>query len=119
MNFRKRVNRLLGSCTKNFGESVTYFPKTGGAIKIRGIFNNEHETVDPDTEQVISSNTPTLGVNLNDLSIEMKNEDQVQIRNIKHKVIDVQEDGQGGAILVLHKLRHDEKINKTEDSTSP
>jgi len=118
-DFRDRVSKVLRHCTNNFGEDVKYYPQHGGSYPIRGIFDNDYETIDPETEQVISSNQPVLGVNLNDLNFEMKKDDMIQIRNLKFKVIEIREDGQGGAQLILHKSEHDKKIYKKKGSTSP
>lgn len=118
VDFRDRVDRVLQKCTRILGESVTYYPKRGGSYCINGVFDNEYETVDPETEQVISSNSPVLGVNLNDLKFEMKIEDQVKVRNLMYKVVEVREDGQGGASLFLHKCEHEKKVYKKKNSRS-
>lgn len=119
MDFRDRVDRILNHCKKTFGERVTYHPYKGGSIVITGIFDNRHESVDPETEQVISSNQPVLGVNLNDVDFEIKINDKVKIRNLLYKIIEVREDGQGGAQLILHKTEHDKKVYKKKNSRSP
>lgn len=118
VDFRNKVDRVLNKCTKTFGESVTYYPQAGGSFCIQGIFDNEHESVDPETEQLVSSNQPMLGVNLNDLDFEMRINDMIKIRNLLHKVIEVREDGQGGASLFLHRSEHEKKIYKRKDSRS-
>lgn len=118
-DFRESVNRVLQHCTKNFGEAVTYFPRTGGSVQLQAIFDNDYESVDPETEQLVSSNQPVLGVNLNDVNFEMKINDTVQVRNLRYRVIEVREDGQGGAQLLLHKTEHDKKVYKKKGATSP
>lgn len=118
-DFRDRVDRILNKCTNTFGESVSYYPQNGGSYQIRGIFDNDYEAVDPETEQVVSSNQPMLGVNLNDLNFEMKINDMIKIRNLMFKVIEVREDGQGGASLFLHKCEHEKKVYKKKGATSP
>lgn len=118
VDFRDRVDKLLSKCTNTFGECVTYYPQRGGSYQIRGIFDNEYEAVDPETEQLISSQQPVLGVNLNDLKFEMKVKDQIHIRNMRFHVVEVKEDGQGGASLILHKCNHEEKIFKKKNSRS-
>jgi len=117
-DFRDRVDRVLRHCTKTFGEQVTYYPQSGGSYKLQAIFDNDFESVDPETEQVISSNQPVLGVNLNDLNFEMRINDMVQVRNLRFRVIEVREDGQGGAQLFLHKTEHDKKVYKKKNSRS-
>lgn len=117
-DFRDRVKNILRHCTNSFGEQVTYYPRKGGSYKIDGIFDNDFETVDPETEQLVSSNLSMLGVNLNDLNFEMRINDQVQVRNLRYKVVEVREDGQGGASLILHKCEHDKKVYKKKGARS-
>ncbi len=104
-DFRNRVNRILKAATSTFGEAVVFYPKSGGVYKCQGIFDNEYQAIDPDTEQVISSNQPALGINLNDLPIELNIEDLVKIRGYEFRIVDKREDGQGGATLLLHKVK--------------
>jgi hypothetical protein len=118
VDFRDRVNKILKHCTNNFGECVEYYPRSGGIYKIRGIFDNDFQTIDPETEQVVSSNQSVLGVNLNDTSFELKTTDQVKVRNLMYKVIEVREDGQGGAQLLLHKCEHEKKVFKKKGARS-
>lgn len=112
VDFRDRVNRILKSSTKTFGEPITYYPKKGGVYKIRGIFDHDYEAVDPDTEQLVSMNQPALGLNLNDVPFYPSVNDKVQVRNLKYRVIDSREDGQGGATLLLHRLDESSIIDK-------
>lgn len=118
-DFRDRVDRILKHCTDTFGESVMYYPKKGGSFKIDAIFDNDFETVDPESEQLVSSNLSMIGVNLNDLNFEMKINDMVHVRNLRYKIIEVREDGQGGASLILHKCEHDKKVYKRKGARSP
>jgi hypothetical protein len=115
IDFRDRVNKLLKTATKVFGEEIILMPKKGGQYKIKGIFDNEYQAIDPDTEEIISSNQPVLGVNLHELKIEPQNGDLIRIRNLIYKIIDVREDGQGGASLFLHREKHGEKVRKKKD----
>lgn len=120
VDFRDRVDKVLKSCTREFGEDCTYYPSDrNGSYKLRGIFDNDWQQVDPDTEQVISSNQPVLGVNLFDLNFEIKPGGKVKIRNLMYKIYDVREDGQGGASLLMHKCDHGQKVYKKKDSRTP
>jgi hypothetical protein len=103
-DFRERVDKILSVSMDKFGENVKFFPKSGGVFEVRGIFDNEYQSLDPDTEQVVSVNQPALGVNLNDLKFEVKQNDEVEIRGQRFRVQDKREDGQGGATLMLHKV---------------
>lgn len=113
-DFRSLVNRVLKHSTTAFGEEITLYPKTGRVFKIRGIFDNAYQVMDPDTERFVSVNQPALGVNLNDIPSEIKVEDEVVIRKIRYRIVDKQEDGQGGATLLLHKVRLSDQIRDTK-----
>lgn len=118
-DFRDRVSRVLNHAKRNFGEGkdgCTLYPKAGGSFKFNGIFDNEYQAVDPDTEQTITAAQPTLGVNLFDFNFEIQQGDQVQVRNLRYKIIDVRPDGQGGATLFLHRLNHEQKVIKKRSS---
>lgn len=99
-----------------FGEEIKVFPQKGGVYKIRGIFDNEYQSVDPNTEQVISANQPALGINLNDVAVDIRANDIIELRGMKFRVIDKREDGQGGATLHLHKVKLSERIQDTRAS---
>ena len=111
-DFRNRVDKILKTATKVFGEDVTLLPKKGGRYSIKGIFDNEFEIIDTDTEQTVISNQPRIGINLHNLEIHPKVGDQIKIRNLNFKIVEVREDGQGGASLHLHKVSHGQKVFK-------
>jgi len=113
VNFRKRVDRILGHSMREFGEQVIFFPRAGGVYKVRAIFNNDYQLIDPETEAVISGNQPALGVNLNDLKFDLCEGDRVQVRETTFSVYDKQEDGQGGATLLLHKTNASKQTKDT------
>ena len=116
IDFRDRVSRVINHGKKNFGEPCILYPKAGGEFPFTGIFDNQTQTVDPDTEQVISATQPTLGVNLFDFDFDIQEGDQVQVRNLRYKIIDPKPDGQGGATLFLHRLNHEQKVFKKKNS---
>lgn len=102
------VDKLLGSATKLLGDdscekTVIYESKRGGRTKIFAVFDNQFEAVDPDTERVVTSLNPVIGVRLRDLPQKPIEHDIVIARNVRYRVIDIQEDGVGGASLILHK----------------
>lgn len=113
MDFRERVDRILTKSVQVFGEEVTFYPRAGGVYTIRGVFDNNYFGLDVQTEQVVSVNQPNLGYNINDLPIEVNVEDVVKIRDMKFKVQDKREDGQGGARLLLHRMKSSERIDDT------
>ena len=106
-DFRHHASDILDAAKFAFGEhdeKVLYSPKRGGTYEIVGIFDNQYEQVDPDTEQVVAANQPVLGVKLADLPGEPERGDKVQIRGKWYRVIDSQEDGVAGASLLLHEV---------------
>ena len=94
-----------------FGEEVKFFPtKAGGVCVVNGVFDSKYQVVDPDTQEMISTNKPGLGVNLNDFQVQPMQGDVFEIRGIKFRVTDKQEDGQGGAVLLLNKVNASDRI---------
>lgn len=104
-SFKSRVSSLLGIVIPATGEDVEYRPKSGGVIKIKAVFDSEFLEVDPDTEALVSSFSPRIGVRLSDLQGKPAKGDSVIIIDSgkRFRVTDSQEDGQGGATLLLHK----------------
>jgi len=112
VDFRKRTDDILRTSTRVFGEEIIFYPKTGGVFKIKGIFDNAYQAIDPDTQEVISANQATIGINLNDIpSNEIIKGDQFKVRNIQYRTVDSQEDGQGGTTVLIQKIREDEKVS--------
>jgi len=118
IDFRNRVNRVLNHAKREFGERATFYPVKGGSYPITGIFDNEYEAVDPDTEQIISATQPVFGVNLFDFSFEIKAGDKLKIRNVLYKIYEKRPDGQGGASLILHRCNDSEKVYKKKGARS-
>ena len=110
-SFKDKVGNLLDVAIFTFGEklkdgstAIEYRPKDGLPYKIPGVFDRNFEIVDPDTEVVIASNIPRLGIKLKDLVCSPIKGDEVLIQAELFRVDDSQEDGQGGATLVLHRI---------------
>ena len=106
-SFKDLYDCSLDLLTTCLGEQVVYFPCRGGSVEIDAVFDRSYVSVDPETEQVISTNEPMLGVRLADLPFKPQKNDSVLICGEKFKVIDSQEDGQGGASLLLHRVKLD------------
>lgn len=110
MEFKNKVQRVLGHVTQHLGQDATYYPCKGESLTVRVVFDNDYEIVDPNTEAVISSNAPIILVRLSDFPAEISENEIFQMSleiggpNLKYKVWSVQEDGQGGARVTLHRL---------------
>lgn len=103
MSFLGKTRLMLGTLKRSLGETMTYKHKGGGSVNITAVWNREHQTVDPDTEVIVSSNNPHIGVQLSDLLKPPKDDDQVVFQGDTYRVVDVEEDGQGAAQIVLFK----------------
>ena len=86
------------------GEDVFYRPRKGGSFEIKGIFDTQFVQVDPDTEEVVASNVPRVGIKLADIPFAPEQGDVLEIRNKRYKITDAQEDGLGGVSLLLHRV---------------
>lgn len=106
--FKGLVDDALGILTDCLGEKVEYRSCKGGIETIDAVFDRDYVAVDPDTERVISSNSPMIGVRLRDLPSKPVKGDIVVIGSEEFQVIDSREDGQGGAALFLHIVECDE-----------
>jgi len=103
-SFKKKVDSLLHTAVRAFGESAQYQPLKGGSYTLCGVFDRNFEQVDPDTQIVIASNVPMFGVNLNEMFEKPQQGDLLSIDEEVFRVTDSQEDGQGGATLILQKV---------------
>jgi len=113
MSFKAKYENALSVLTAGLGEQVEYRPSSGGRYNLNAVFDTEYTALDPDTEQVISTNLPRIGVKLKDLASEPLKGDKVYIEGREFEIYDSQEDGQGGATLFLHKVGEDESFERT------
>lgn len=108
MSFSSGFDKLTAGAQEHFkstfGETVEYEPRLGGSLSVVGVFNDKALFVDPQTEQVVSSQQPTLGVKRSDLDAAPIKGDRVTIRGKKYLVHDSQEDGEGWLHLFLHEV---------------
>lgn len=106
INFEDLAEKAFDAIQDTLSTDAIYKPKAGGQFKIRGPFDDRAQQVDPDTEQVISSNIFTFGLQLSDLKSPPKKGDSLVVKNQTYKVIDSQEDGVPGVsvVLILHKV---------------
>ena len=95
---------MLGILKRTLGEEMVYRHKSGGVVTIKAVWNKEHLFVDPDTEAVVSSTNPNIGVQLSDLLKAPAENDTVDFLNDSYRVIDFEQDGQGAAQIILLKL---------------
>jgi hypothetical protein len=86
---------------RRFGDLVTYQPRDGDPFSVSGVFTAPHETIDVSAEATVSSNAPVLGVNLADFPSKPRNGDHLIRAERRYRVVNVKDDGEGGAALHL------------------
>lgn len=98
------TSMIQGQALASFGQPVTYLAVSGSSFSLTGIFDRSSTELNLGPGAPISSTHPTLSIRLSDLlPLKPVRGDQIQIGLTIYKVIDVQEDGQGGASLRLQK----------------
>jgi len=104
MSFLAKTDLMLGTLKRSLGEKMIYQHLDGGEVAITAVWNREHEIVDANTETIVSTVHPHIGVQLKDLIQPPKENDTVLFLGNTFRVIDVEEDGQGAAQIILFKL---------------
>lgn len=100
-------DRMLRTTLKTFSDAspITY---TRGATAVpisEAVFDENFQSVDPDTGAPITSTNPMLGVRLADLpGGKAQKGDKVTRNSIEYRVIEQQPDSEGHAKLILAKL---------------
>lgn len=103
-SFKDLVDCVLETAIPICGELVCYRPSKGGAFTIPAVFDEDFQSVDPDTEEIVSTNRPAIGIKLRNLPFIPSDKDQVEIGERVFKVTDVREDGQGGATIFMNEV---------------
>lgn len=102
------------------GEEFTFRQRSTGTeytkvkdsdVNLKGVFDAKYQIVDPETEEIISTNRPGIGVNLNDFEVIPIQQDEIMVRGIWFRISDKQEDGQGGAVFLLNKVNASDRID--------
>ena len=105
-HFKRLVNNALGRLTKTFGEPVRFEARDGRfrPFTTNGVYDDKFTFVDPETETLVSSNEPMVGIRMSDFPKPVEQGDLLYVASerLHYKVRDVLEDGQGGAVLALH-----------------
>lgn len=104
MDWKNLADTVISAGIGTFGTRVTYFPRNRDCVAIKGIFDQTFIAVDVDAGVPVDSIVPVLHVRLADLPEPPGPDDKVEIGCNLYRVISCQPDGQGAAILVLHKL---------------
>ena len=104
------VADLQEACLDIFGVPVHYIPCVnkrpglgGQAIEVTGIFDDNRETVTVAGGMDAVVPRPVVELRLSDLGIDPMEGDEVQVEGVSYRILDVQPDGHGAVVLVLHR----------------
>lgn len=104
MDWRTSTDMVLGAVRDTFGDQVTYLPNGGTPTPIKAIFSNQFVAVQTGRSGIgAASFHPTLQVKLADLPSPPTKLDTVQYGSVTYMVVESQEDGYGGSLLILKK----------------
>lgn len=104
MAFSDLADLVQLACKDTFGQIVEYRPTVGDAVSITAVFDRVWTEVEPASGLAVSTNDPTLGLDLSDLSAAPAQGDNVVISGTDlYEIVDYQEDGHGWVVLKLHR----------------
>lgn len=87
-----------------FGTDVTYTPSVGDPVTVKGVFSNGYIEVPLGNGVATATSGPTLGVKLDDLPVAPSQATRITIGGVTYRINHSEEDGQGGALLILSKV---------------
>lgn len=95
------ADNCLKATMRPFSRAAVYTHASGAVSQITGVFDQPHQVLDGQGEVRIDSIQPSFGIRLEDLAEEPADRDQIEISGRAYRINSVQEDGQGGAKLIL------------------
>lgn len=106
MGWQDLADQTLIATQDLFGEAATYTRAADGAVSAltRVIFDEDATVVSQELGVPVRSGQPGIAVRLADLSAEPARGDTVVVRSESFRVVDILGDGQGGAVLLLHRV---------------
>lgn len=103
MNWPELLRGIDAACIAAFGVDTQYRPDDGEPIEVRGIFMNPYRRADA-SHAGVSSSSPAVFYRLADLPGNPdEHAAEVAVDGATYRVTDVQPDGDGGVLLLLHK----------------
>lgn len=103
MIWEKATLAIRNLCNRALGVDVLYLRDGSDPLPLRGVFTANHVDISVGQGAMMSSSAPTLGVNLSDIPTTPKTGDKIQLGSTKYKIIQAQDDGEGGSLLILQK----------------
>jgi hypothetical protein len=110
MGWRELTANLQGTAKRTYKEEVLYTPQGLAEITVLGIFREPFVGIDVSAEMEVTSEQPTLDIQLSDLAQSPSalpgglGDRLVLVRTtIRYRVVSVQNDGEGMAKLFLQE----------------
>lgn len=98
------TSNVADHCVSTFSEAVVFEPHDLTPVQIDAIFDNEFESIDPNTGATVISTQPMIGVKTAHLPRAPERGDTVQIRGQRYRVTEAQTDGQAMYRLMLNLI---------------
>jgi hypothetical protein len=93
----------LRAVVRVMGEPIIY-RRGASSWPATGVYQASHIGLDPESGVQVRSTQPVLLVNRQELEVEPRQGDQVEVRDGLFRVRDPQPDGHTGWLLMLHRL---------------
>ena len=103
MGWPELVSGVHQASLATFGESVTLRLAGQPEVVVRGVFTSRYHVAEVGQEAGVSSSTPAVGLLEADLPAEVSPTDEVDVRGTTYVVHEIQPDGEGWTILLLHR----------------
>lgn len=103
MTWATIADNVLKTAIGRFKTEVTYtrLEDQDNPISLAGVFDKNNQEVNPETGVPVNDFQPTLGIRLADLPAPPAAGDTVTVSSVVYEVLQVEEDSQAGARLVL------------------
>jgi len=100
------VDGILRETGKVFGETIRFIPSSGASFDVVAVYDTRYTVESFDGMSTnVQTMTHRLGVRLKEFSISPEEGDRIILREEGFRVIEVQPDGQGGAVLIVQRER--------------
>lgn len=105
MAFKDLMDQTLKTVRNGLGEEVEYTPQSGDPLTIKGVFSEVFTQIDPASGVPVQTTLPNILIRIADLEgASPAKDDTISIGGTVYRVREVQPDGGGGALLLLHKV---------------
>lgn len=109
MTWDELANQVLDKVLDTFDATdAVYYPSDAEEFPIRAALSKAYVEVAVGVGAPVSSMRPIALVKLADLDRRPLPDDEIEIHEIRYRIIDSQTDGEGGLTLVLNRIEDEE-----------